>query len=259
MTSKKSTYKRKTISKAMRFEVFKRDSFKCQYCGKCAPDVILHIDHINPVSRGGENEILNLITACEDCNGGKSNRLLSDDSVMSKQRAQLEDLNARREQLKQMLAWRDGMKNINELAVQSACNAWQKIVEDRWCVNDNGKETLKKLIVSIGLPPVLDAIDICAKYLKPGDERLSGDSVMFAFSKIGGIARMSAQPDWRRDLFYIRGIVRNRMGYIDQNACIRLLEQAYQICGDIEYLKAIALGTSSWSRWVVEMQSITEE
>lgn len=31
--------KRKAISKRVRFEVFKRDSFKCQYCGKCAPDV----------------------------------------------------------------------------------------------------------------------------------------------------------------------------------------------------------------------------
>ena len=30
--------KRKTISKKTRFEVFKRDSFKCQYCGASAPE-----------------------------------------------------------------------------------------------------------------------------------------------------------------------------------------------------------------------------
>src|SRR5687767_268821 len=104
--------KRKAISKKTRFEVFKRDGFKCQYCGKCAPDVILNVDHIHPVSKGGENDILNLITACEDCNGGKSDRLLSDDSVMAKQRAQLEELNERREQLEMMLQWRDGLKDI---------------------------------------------------------------------------------------------------------------------------------------------------
>src|SRR4051812_7427688 len=60
--------KRKGISKTVRFEVFKRDSFACVYCGRSAPEVILHIDHINPVSKGGDNDILNLRTACEDCN-----------------------------------------------------------------------------------------------------------------------------------------------------------------------------------------------
>ena len=38
---------RKPIGKKMRFEVFKRDKFTCQYCGRKAPDVILEVDHIN--------------------------------------------------------------------------------------------------------------------------------------------------------------------------------------------------------------------
>ncbi|WP_457832001.1 HNH endonuclease, partial [Staphylococcus aureus] len=75
-----------------------------------------HVDHIHPVSKGGENDILNYITACAECNGGKSDRLLSDDSVMAKQRAQLEELNQRREQLEQMLAWREGMRDIDDVA-----------------------------------------------------------------------------------------------------------------------------------------------
>ena len=45
--------KRKTISKKTRFEVFKRDSFKCQYCGASAPEAILVVDHIDPFSKGG--------------------------------------------------------------------------------------------------------------------------------------------------------------------------------------------------------------
>ncbi len=65
--------KRKSLSKKLRFEVFKRDSFSCQYCGKMPPDITLEIDHVTPVSRGGENDINNLITACFDCNRGKSN------------------------------------------------------------------------------------------------------------------------------------------------------------------------------------------
>ena len=42
---------RKVISKRVRFEVFKRDNFKCQYCGSEAPRVVLHVDHINPASK----------------------------------------------------------------------------------------------------------------------------------------------------------------------------------------------------------------
>jgi 5-methylcytosine-specific restriction endonuclease McrA len=60
--------KRKAIGKKIRFEVFKRDKFTCQYCGEKSPDVILHIDHINPVAEGGGNDIINLITSCVACN-----------------------------------------------------------------------------------------------------------------------------------------------------------------------------------------------
>lgn len=59
------------LSSKIRFEVFKRDSFTCQYCGKSAPGVILEVDHIVPVSGGGDNDMKNLITACHDCNIGK--------------------------------------------------------------------------------------------------------------------------------------------------------------------------------------------
>ncbi len=64
--------KRKAVSKSLRFEVFKRDDFTCQYCGAHPPDVILHVDHINPVKLGGKNEEENLITSCSACNLGKS-------------------------------------------------------------------------------------------------------------------------------------------------------------------------------------------
>ncbi len=59
--------KRKSLSKKIRFEVFKKDSFTCQYCGSTPPSTVLEIDHINPVSLGGDNSIDNLITSCFDC------------------------------------------------------------------------------------------------------------------------------------------------------------------------------------------------
>ena len=98
---------RKPLSKTTLFEVFKRDSFTCQYCGSKAPDVILEIDHINPVSKGGDNEMMNLLTSCFTCNRGKTDRIISDNSVVEKQRKQIEELNIRRQQLEMMLQWRD--------------------------------------------------------------------------------------------------------------------------------------------------------
>lgn len=68
---------RKAISKRSRFEVFKRDGFVCQYCGNHPPEVVLEVDHIDPVSKGGTDERDNLITSCFNCNRGKSDVLLS--------------------------------------------------------------------------------------------------------------------------------------------------------------------------------------
>ncbi|MDC4235638.1 HNH endonuclease, partial [Pasteurella multocida] len=76
MSNKKQKSTRTALSKKVRFEVFKRDSFKCQYCGKSAPDVVLHVDHINPVSNDGTNDIMNLITSCSECNLGKGAKTL---------------------------------------------------------------------------------------------------------------------------------------------------------------------------------------
>ena len=52
----KAKPKRVGISKKVRFEVFKRDGFRCVYCGEAAPKVVLHVDHINPVSKGGDSD-----------------------------------------------------------------------------------------------------------------------------------------------------------------------------------------------------------
>lgn len=90
--------KRKAISKSTRFNVFKRDGFVCQYCGAHPPMVVLHVDHIHPVSEGGGNNANNLITACESCNLGKGARLLSDVPQALKDRA--EEIKEREDQIK---------------------------------------------------------------------------------------------------------------------------------------------------------------
>ena len=60
------------IGPKQRFEIFKRDSFTCHYCGRKAPSITLQLDHIIPVAKGGDNSSDNLLTSCEECNRGKS-------------------------------------------------------------------------------------------------------------------------------------------------------------------------------------------
>lgn len=59
------------ISKALRFQVLRRDDHTCQYCGGKPPDVALEVDHVLPSALGGSDQADNLITACATCNGGK--------------------------------------------------------------------------------------------------------------------------------------------------------------------------------------------
>ena len=53
-------------------EIFRRDSFSCQYCGQ--PSAHLTLDHVLPRHRGGKYEWENLVSACPQCNRRKGNR-----------------------------------------------------------------------------------------------------------------------------------------------------------------------------------------
>ena len=72
----KERKKGRNIPASMRFLVLKRDNYTCQYCGRSAPDVPLHIDHKIPWSKVKEHKIENLVVACRDCNLGKSDKEL---------------------------------------------------------------------------------------------------------------------------------------------------------------------------------------
>ena len=61
------------MTPSMRYDVLKRDGFRCVLCGKNTNDGIkLHVDHILPIAKGGKTEFSNLRTLCNICNSGKS-------------------------------------------------------------------------------------------------------------------------------------------------------------------------------------------
>ncbi len=77
-SKKKTNIKTRLVSDKLRYQVLKRDNFKCCACGASPaknPSVELHIDHIIPYSKGGEATLDNLQTLCSKCNIGKSDSL----------------------------------------------------------------------------------------------------------------------------------------------------------------------------------------
>jgi hypothetical protein len=253
--------KRKSLSKKMRFEVFKRDSFKCQYCGKPSPDVVLQVDHIKPVTEGGTNDITNLITSCIDCNQGKGATLLDDQSVLEKQRKQLEELNERRLQLEMMMQWREGLIHIQEDKVN--------IIKERWSdrtgytPNEHGEKEIKKWLRKFDLNLILDSLEISAdQYLETGK---NGDykpqSVEKAFNYIPRICankkREEEEPELK-ELYYIRGILRNRLNYFDDVKGLQMLKDAYQNNASLESLKDLALNVKHWSDFRCAIEDFLE-
>lgn len=77
--------KRRPLGNTVRFEIFKRDNFTCQYCGATPPDAVLEVDHVTPVSKGGSNEVSNLVTACFECNRGKRDKTLGESFIEAKE------------------------------------------------------------------------------------------------------------------------------------------------------------------------------
>lgn len=70
-----------SLSKRLRFEVLKRDGFRCRYCGASSLSVLLHVDHVIPRAEGGTDDPENLMTACAPCNLGKSDVQLDDERI----------------------------------------------------------------------------------------------------------------------------------------------------------------------------------
>lgn len=195
--------KRKPISKKTRFEVFKRDGFKCQYCGRSAPDAVLEVDHVIPVAKGGTNDILNLITSCRDCNNGKGARELSDDSVLQKQKAQLDELNEKREQMEMMIEWRKELLSISEAQVDAISEFITKLTFGKHNLTSTGRQKVKKMIKEFGFDEVYTATEITFDkyYLAYEDDEDEVASASYAFDKIGGVCyyrkKNVTYKDWK--------------------------------------------------------------
>lgn len=252
----------KTLTKKVRFEVFKRDSFTCQYCGRKAPDVVLQIDHIEPVSKGGTHNIINLITSCKECNIGKSDKKISDKSVVEKQRKQLRDLQDRKEQLEMMFKWQKELVNLDSRMINQLADFWSGLVSPYY-LTEHGIEDLKKLLNKFSLKEIMEAMRISVKqYVNLKDDKPTRESVEKAWNKIGGICfnrRLEAKKPYMKELFYIIGILNKRLSYFREDLAKKMLDDCIQLGADIESLKNHAIKVKNWTEWSSDIESFLEK
>lgn len=250
-----ATRKRKGISPKVRFEVFKRDSFKCQYCGRAAPEIVLELEHVEPHSKGGSDEILNLITSCWACNNGKGDRSLGDDTVLKKQRDQLEELQERREQIEMMLRWRNANVGIDDQAVDAFADAYQQRAPG-WLLSERGRSDAKKLIKSHGLARALEAMDRAADHLI---EIVDGKATQDSVERMFGLTFVMAQPDDVQALYRIRARIRNRWNYVHDGVTIGLLKKLLKLGLSVDQIdnecsRLMATSGTGFRTWRSEME-----
>lgn len=66
-----------TLSGQLRIRILERDGYRCIYCGQSSRSAVLQVDHVVPRARGGSDDPTNLVTACYECNAGKSDDLVA--------------------------------------------------------------------------------------------------------------------------------------------------------------------------------------
>jgi hypothetical protein len=240
-TEQKNPTQRKPISPKLRFEVFKRDNFTCQYCGKKAPDVILNVDHIHPVKHGGDNKIVNLITSCLECNQGKGKRKLSDDSELSKQHKQLELLNERRKQLEMMMKWRvELMKSQND-EVDILANYLNQKFNCGFFLNELGKSKLKEYLKRATFARLLELVDETYESMSSSIIKFGANQKTFEIGwsilRAKFLVEYSTIPERKK---YLRGILYNRFArdpYFEE--CIGVVDNYYERYTDIDSHKRL--------------------
>lgn len=232
-----------SIGQRVRFEVFKRDRFTCQYCGRKAPDVVLHADHVTPRAAGGDDDILNLVTSCRECNLGKSDRLLSDQADIEVRRKAMEDLEDRRSQLEMLRDWHVSLSALDEQAAQMLWSVWCSMAVVSRQVDDREKAYLMQLLKKYSFDEVAGGMrTACAK-------RCSGD---IAFASIGKFCRLAKiekddPVDCRRR--YILGILRNRLDYVNLGTAANDITDAINRGVSVDYIEQCAKGVTSWAQF----------
>ena len=158
------------MTKKQRFEVFKRDLFICQYCGATPPTAILEIDHIEPKSKGGGDDIDNLITACFPCNRGKGATQLKDRQPDPSHKSEV--IREREDQLRAYNRLLLNKANRIRNDIEFINRHFESITDKKLSFTESFKNTtLRKFLEHLARQEICDALDIARCKVAPFDGR----------------------------------------------------------------------------------------
>ncbi len=153
------------------------------------------------------------------------------------------------------------MVELDQYLVEQVAAFWAELVEP-YQLTEQGIKSLKKLLRQNNADELMEAMRIATRqYLQYESDQLTQESVSHAWSKIGGICKtkkLEKSKPYMRELFYIRGILRKRLNYVNEWKCIKLLEEAYHCGASPEKLKEHACNVRNWTQWRQEIETFIE-
>jgi hypothetical protein len=144
----------------IRFEIFKRDKFICQYCGRTPPDVKLEVDHIMPLSQGGSDESANLLTSCWDCNRGKAGDPLGFIKIRKDLVEEMESLQEKEMQLREYQKLCEEIREREDCDLDLIDEKIRMATKEKYSLNDQGGRSFRYFLKIFPVGRIIDALDI---------------------------------------------------------------------------------------------------
>lgn len=219
-----------------------------------APTVVLEVDHVTPISAGGTNDVLNLVTACFDCNRGKGKKRIDDVSATTRRIPELSARQERLEQIQMLERWYRELGNADREILGLVCRYWEQRCPG-WAVNNAGRSTIDKHLRKFGPDVLFEAMRRSAdQYIEwCGETDVTEQSWDTAFNKIGAICNTIARYGTNAPLdrlLYVRGIARNRFAdYPGDDEAMSQLVRLHESGLNVDDLHAGVLRSASWTEF----------
>lgn len=151
-----------------------------------------------------------------------------------------------------MFQWQKGLVHLDDQVTDQLADYWSEQVPG-YSLNENGLKGLRRLKRKFEINEIMDAMKIAGEqYLDYQDGVSTKDSVEQAWSKVGGICnirRQEKEKPYIKRLFYIRGILRNRLHYVNEELALKLLQEAAEADANLDNLEEHAKSVKNWTKW----------
>lgn len=194
-----------TISKKLTVEVFKRDGFRCLYCGRTPPEIVLEVIHIEPVSIGEKEDINNLFTSCSDCNKGKDDS--NNNVIPIKINENLKVMKEKEEQIREYRKFIHKVEKRIQKDIDEIEKVFSNTYENTTFTEKFKRNTIRRFLEHLPLHEILGAMNIACSRIYDSPESTVKYFCGICWNKINGIKPEKQIPKIWKELsnYYSRG------------------------------------------------------